>query len=111
MTICLTLDSVELGSELFDLARGTARSLMRFARDEGIECRCEALEAPARSPMDTLAGNLLAYPGRHFDAGGRISLRAAAQLTDECDFAAATALRLARSGLPLEGHRHSRARL
>lgn len=98
VTICLTLDSVEHGSELFDLARGTARSLMRFARDEGIECRCEALEAPARSPMDTLAGNLLAYPGRHFDAGGRISLRAAAQLTDECDFAAATALRLARSG-------------
>lgn len=98
VTICLTLDSLEYGSELFDLSRNTARALMRFAREEGIAVETERLESAARTPMDKLAENLLAYPARVFDAEGRIALYTAQQPVDECEFAAAQALRLARSG-------------
>ena len=98
VTVCLTLDSVEYGSELFDITRSTARALLRFAREEGIPSRVEELEAPLSSPMDVLAENLLAYPARSFDAGGRINLHRASTLSEECEFAAAEALRLARSG-------------
>ncbi len=98
VTVCLTLDSVDYGSELFDITRSTARSLMRFARDEGIAVSVEAMESAARSPMDTLAENLLSYPARTFDAEGRVKLRSCANIAEECEFAAAEALRLARSG-------------
>ena len=98
VTLCLTLDSVDYGSELFDLARATARYFLRHAREEGIASRVEPMEAAERSPMDTLAENLLAYPARSFDAEGRIRLLAARDMTAECEFAAAEALRLARAG-------------
>ncbi len=98
VTLCVTLDELEGGSELFDISRACVRSLMRFAREEGVETRVERLENAAVSPMETLAENLLAYPARTFDAGGRIRLRTASQLGDECEFAAAEALRLARTG-------------
>ena len=52
VTVCLTLDSAEYGSELFDITRSTARALLRFAREEGLPSRVEELEAPLRSPMD-----------------------------------------------------------
>lgn len=98
VTVCLTLDSVEYGSELFDITRSTARTLLRYAREEGIGSRVETLEAELRSPMDVLAENLLAYPARIFDSEGKIRLFRASTLSDECEFAAAEALRLARSG-------------
>ena len=98
VTVCLTLDDIDGGSELFDLARSTARWLMRRAREEGIACRVETAGAGERSPMDVLADNLLAYPAREFDAAGRISLHTAPQIADECAFAAAKTLELARSG-------------
>ena len=98
VTVCLTLDDIDGGSELFDLARSTARWLMRRAREEGMACRVETAGAGERSPMDVLADNLLAYPAREFDAAGRISLHTAPQIADECAFAAAKTLELARSG-------------
>ena len=55
VTVCLTLDDVGGGSELFDLARSTARWLMRRARVEGMACRVETAGAGERSPMDVLS--------------------------------------------------------
>ena len=98
VTLCLTLDSVEYGSELFDITRSTARALVRYATSEGIQHRVENMEAAVRSPMDVLAENLLAYPARTFDSEGRIRLFAANSAYSECEFAASEALRLARSG-------------
>ena len=98
VAVCLTLDSLDSGSEIFELSRATARGLLRYAREEGIPARCEELEAPGRSPIDILAENLLAYPARGFDAGGRIRLYTASGREEECAFAAAEALRLARGG-------------
>ena len=98
VTLCLTLDSVDYGSELFDLARGTARTALRFARDEGIPFRVETMESATRSPMDILAENLLTWPARSFDAEGRIKLYTASSIERECEFAAAEALRYARAG-------------
>ncbi len=98
VTLCLTLDSVDSGSELFDLARSTARGALRFAREEGIPARLEVMENRADSPMDVLAENLLAYPARSFDAAGRVRLYTVPSMERECEFAAAEALRLARAG-------------
>lgn len=98
MCVCLTLDGVDYGSEFFDISRSTARMLLRYARDEGIPSRIETLDPPSASPMDVLAENLLAYPARTFDAGGRIRLYRAPNRVSECEFAAAEALRLARDG-------------
>ena len=98
VTLCLTLDSLEGGSELFELSRATARALMRHAAAGGIPCRTESLEPPEASPMDTLAEQLLSFPARSFDAAGRIRLRRARNLNEECELAAAEALRFARAG-------------
>ena len=98
VTLCLTLDAIDYGSELFDLARSTARWALRFAESEGVSSSVETLESPLRSPMDVLAENLLAYPARRFDAEGRIRLCVADSIERECEHAAAEALRLARAG-------------
>ncbi len=98
VTLCLTLDGVDGGSELFALSRVTARRLLRFAKEEGIPSRVEAMERPERSPMDALAANLLSFPARGLDAGGHVRLRRAPDAALECEFAAAEALRLARAG-------------
>ena len=98
VTLCLTLDNVNFGSELFDISRSTARTLLRFARDEGIAAEVEAVPGAERSPMDVLAANLLTYPAREFDSEGRVHLVKCENAASECEFAAAEALRLARGG-------------
>ena len=74
MTVCLTLDSLEEGSEVFELSRRTARRLLREARERGVPARTEALEAHADSPADILAEYMLSYTEARFDAAGRVEL-------------------------------------
>ena len=98
MTVCLTLDSLEEGSEVFELSRRTARRLMREARERGVPVRTETLEAKAAGPADILAEHMLSYTEACFDAGGRVLLYSAESAAAECELAAARAIELARNG-------------
>lgn len=98
MTVCLTLDSLEEGSEVFELSRRTARRLLREARERGVPARTEALEAHADSPADILAEYMLSYTEARFDAAGRVELYTAESAAAECELAASRAIELARAG-------------
>ena len=98
MTVCLTLDSLEEGSEVFELSRRTARRLLREARERGVPARTEALEAHADSPADILAEYMLRYTEARFDAAGRVELYTAESAAAECELAASRAIELARAG-------------
>ena len=111
VTLCLTLDSVDYGSELFDLARATARYFLRHAREEGIASRVEPMEAAERSPMDTLAENLLAYPARSFDAEGADTPPRRAGYDGGVRIRRGRGAAPGARGLPLAGYLRGRARL
>ena len=98
MTVCLTLDSLEEGSEVFELSRRTARRLLREARERGVPARTETLEAHADSPADILAEYMLSYTEARFDAAGRVELYTAESAAAECELAASRAIELARAG-------------
>lgn len=98
MTVCLTVDSIEEGSEVFELSRRTAGRLIREARDRGVEVELETLESRLESPAGILAENMLSYSVGNFDPENRIFLYTADSVTGECEFAAARAIELAKSG-------------
>ena len=98
MTVCLTLDTLEEGSEVFELSRRTARRLLREARERGVPSRVETLENPELSPAELLAEYMLRYTEAHFDAQGKVLLYSAESLSAECELAAARAVELAQSG-------------
>ena len=98
VTVCLTLDSTDEGSELFELSRRTARRLMREAKERGVPLRLETLEAGEASPAGLLAERLLGYGQERLDAKGSVYLYVADSLAAECELAAARAVELARGG-------------
>ena len=98
MTVCLTLDTLEEGSEVFELSRRTARRLLREARERGVPSRVETLENPELSPAELLAEYMLRYTEAHFDAQGKVLLYSAESLSAECELAAARAVELAQGG-------------
>lgn len=98
MTVCLTLDSMDSDSEVFELSRRTARRLLREASARGVPGRVEELAAAGGDALDELAAGVFSYGGARVDAEGRIELRVAPGMAEECEFAAARCLELARGG-------------
>ena len=98
MTVCLTLDALDEGSEVFELSRRTARRLLREARERGVPSRVETLEARSVRSADILAEHMLSYTEQHFDSDNSVFLYTAESVTAECELAASRAIELARSG-------------
>ncbi|MFR5781312.1 MAG: hypothetical protein ACLUEK_05455 [Oscillospiraceae bacterium] len=98
MTVCLTLDALDEGSEVFELSRRTARRLLREARERGVPSRVETLEARSARSADILAEHMLSYTEQHFDSDNSVFLYTAESVTAECELAASRAIELARSG-------------
>lgn len=98
MTVCLTLDALDEGSEVFELSRRTARRLLREARERSVPSRVETLEARSVRSADILAEHMLSYTEQHFDSDNSVFLYTAESVTAECELAASRAIELARSG-------------
>ena len=94
VTVCLTLDALTDGNEIFGTARHTARVLLDMADDCGVPATVEACPARAAdTPLRVLEQQLFSYTSAHFDDPAHtISVRTADDLTAECAWAASRAL-------------------
>lgn len=86
VTVCLTLDALADGNEIFGTARHTARVLLDMADDCGVPATVEACPARAAdTPLRVLEQQLFSYTSAHFDDPAHtISVRTADDLTAEC---------------------------
>lgn len=98
MTVCLTLDELTDGSEVFELSRRTARWLMREANERGVETEISELSAKLTQPLDIFAANMFSYSSQTYYADSKVKLFRADTVTEECELAAAHALELVRNG-------------
>lgn len=68
VTVCLTLDQLSGGSEIFGAARRTARVLLDMADDCGVQATVESCPARAAdTPLRVLEQQLFSYTSAHFD--------------------------------------------
>ncbi|NCB50720.1 MAG: ATP-dependent nuclease subunit B [Clostridia bacterium] len=98
LTVCLTCDGLDGGSEVFELSRRTARALVREAKDHGVPSRVTVLDGDFSTATEFFAEKLFTYTEEKFDGAGAISLFSAETVTAECEFAAARAISLVRDG-------------
>lgn len=100
VTVCLTLDALTDGNEIFGTARHTARVLLDMADDCGVPTTVETCPARAAdTPLRVLEQQLFSYTSAHFDDPAQtITVHTADDLTAECAWAASRALQLVQSG-------------
>lgn len=98
LTLCMTLDSLSGGSEIYELSRRSCRKLLAFCRELGQEAETELLEAKGEKAeaLAFFADNMFSYADAGFAGEAPILLRRAESMTAECEFAAARALALVR---------------
>ena len=100
VTVCLTLDGLDGGSEVFTLSRIAARRLGECARELGCPVCIETRErAGGEGETDFFAENMFSYARVVFPREtDRIRLNSAQSVTEECELAAARAIELVRGG-------------
>ena len=97
VTVCLTADGLAESHEIFEPSRRAALKLLRLA--ESLGCPAETELTPVKAgddPMDVLERELFGFGAKTFDAGGRISVLCAPDVSAECEAAAAKCLALVR---------------
>ncbi len=99
MTVCLSCDGLDGGSEVFALSRMTAAALLRFASGRGIEALAERWTglSTKRAPLSLFSESMFSF--RAVEAAGAegcINIIAAPDMNAECELAASEALRLVR---------------
>ena len=97
--VCLTLDSLESESEIFELSAVSARRLLASAKELGVESRIEQMESKPEkaNSLRFFAENMFSYSGLGYkDENCAIELVRADSMAAECEFAAAKALELVR---------------
>lgn len=101
VSVCLTVDELFGGSEVFELSRRAGRALIASAEELGAE-HCEltysAQTGDKRASLRFFADNMFSYSAESFDDDGAIELITADSVTAECELAAARALELVRAG-------------
>ena len=101
LTVCLTLDALDGGDEVFALSRRAARSLRACAEELGQEATVRVF-APAGGKDPALrffTGRLFRFSPERFEGRAEaIRLRLAESMSAECEYAAARALELVRAG-------------
>lgn len=102
IALYLTLDSPEGGSELYGAQRSTVAELKQRCTDHGVAVELHHLEAKEshRAPaLQALSEALFGFTAeKQPDPEQRITLHRAQSIAEECEFAAAKALELARNG-------------
>lgn len=98
LTVCLTCDPDTPEDEVFAISLTTLRMLCRLAEERGIPVEQTHLTAAApQSPLTFFGDHLFSYlrqPPQ--SAEGQIILHSADSVAEECEFAAAQAIRLVR---------------
>lgn len=100
VSVCLTLDELYGGSEVFELSRRACRELISAADELGIEHR-EVFFGEASAKRESLrqfADNMFSYSDVSFVDDGGITLMTADSMSAECEAAAAQVLRAVRGG-------------
>ncbi len=102
VSLYLTLDSPEGGSELYGAQRSTVAELKQRCADHGVPVQLHHLEAreSCRAPeLQALSEALFGFTSETLpDPQGRISVYRAQNIAEECELAAAKALELVRTG-------------
>lgn len=99
LTVCLTCDALDGGSEVFELSRRTARVLLRRAGARGLPSRVTAMDSGTAGATDFFAERLFTYTAEKYaGVGDAVTLWRAETVTAECELAAARAIRLVRDG-------------
>ena len=97
VTVALTCDMAEQDSEVFAPALRTVRMLESSAAEDGTEVVRVAVPSRGEdTAMGFLDARLFGWAGEAFLAGDRVRLFTAPGVTEECELAAAEALRLVR---------------
>ena len=97
LTLCLTVDSLEGESEIYELSRRAARGLMAYARELGQETALEAKSGGRPGGMGFFAENMFSYGDGRYAGGDRpLRLYRAESMSAECEQAAALCLELTR---------------
>ena len=97
LTVCLTAEGLEEGSEVFEPSRRAAARLAYLARTLDCPVETQTLTDRARgTPMEVLERVLFSFGDRQFDAQGRVAVACAPDITAECEQAAARCLALVR---------------
>ena len=102
VSVYLTLDAPEAGSELYGAQRSTVAELKKRCDAHAVPVALHHLkeQESTRAPaLQALSEALFGFTGEaHADAEGRICLYRAQSIAEECELAAAKALELARAG-------------
>ena len=102
VTVCLTLDTLGAGSELYAAPRRTAHLLLAAAEELNLKHTVQELPQAAsgrNAALRILSEHLFSYTGETFDDPEHaLSLWEADGIEAECEFAAARALSLVRGG-------------
>ena len=97
VTVCLTAEGLTESHEIFEPSRRAALRLLRLAESAGCGAETELTPSPSGdSPMAVLERELFSFRDVKADAGGRVALVCAPDVTGECEAAAAKCLALVR---------------
>lgn len=90
VTVCLTCDGMDGGSEVHDISRRSAATLAAAAKSSGQACEIHTI--PAAENAETLPGfverYLFGYTQTPFSGSGTVSCYAANSVVQECELAA-----------------------
>lgn len=99
LTVCLTVDSLDGDSEIFELSRRAGRSLLAYAGEQGIETSVDSVDAQSgKAPeLRFFADNMFSYSAARWpEECSALRLYRAGSMADECEQAAALCLELVR---------------
>ncbi|MCF0137269.1 MAG: PD-(D/E)XK nuclease family protein [Oscillospiraceae bacterium] len=99
LTLCISCDSLEGGSEIFELGRMTLRSMLGFCRENNIRYDIQTVdgEADKNSALRVYADNMFSYSAQRSDCDeGVFGIHAAGSAAEECELAAARCIELVR---------------
>lgn len=99
VTVCLGCDDLSGGSEIFELSRITARGLLAFAKENGVEHDIKRFEHSQgkNAALTYFADNMFSYSSKKFDGEqNAIYISFAPGAAAECELCAAKAVSLVR---------------
>lgn len=96
LTVCMTADALDGGSEVYELSRRACRRLLAEAAELGVETEVELMDSSDMGALGFFADNMFSFSAVSFDGAAPVMLRSAESMAAECEFAAARALELVR---------------
>ncbi len=99
LTVCMTVDSMEGRSEIFELSRRSCRRLAEAAEALGQEVRTEVRDPEDEDQLRFFTDRMFSFGGEPYEGpAGQLRLLLAGSVEAECELAAARALELVRDG-------------